>query len=299
MQDPKEYKVQAGTTELCVYEWAGEGDTVLLFHATGFHSRCWDEVIKRLPGQHVIAVDIHLHGKSSKANTFDWKLFADEMCLLIQQLELNNIVGVGHSMGGHLMCRAAAATPHLFTQLVLVDPVIMSRSQYTHMRADQQEVNVADHPVARRKNNWRDADEMFQRFEERSPFNSWKRECLRDYCDHALESQATNGFKQLACLPISEASFYLSSTGGETVLDCLPLITMPVSVLRAPGTEVFSGDFSSSPTWPGLAKAMPLCRDVYLPDNNHFIPMQNPELVASYIQEALNNTWQDNHQPQN
>ena len=35
-------------------------------------------------------------------------------------------------------------------------------------------------------------------------------------------------------------------------------------------------DFIASPTWPDLASAMPDCRDVYLPDLDHFIPMRDP-----------------------
>jgi pimeloyl-ACP methyl ester carboxylesterase len=46
-------------------------------------------------------------------------------------------------------------------------------------------------------------------------------------------------------------------------------------------------DFSVSPTWPELASALPNCRDVYLPDLDHFIPMRDPALVASCIQEVL------------
>ena len=44
--------------------WPGEGDPVLLLHATGFHARCWDEIIRRLPGRPVYAVDLPCHGLS-------------------------------------------------------------------------------------------------------------------------------------------------------------------------------------------------------------------------------------------
>ncbi len=44
--------------------WPGEGDPVLLLHATGFHARCWDEIVRRLPGRPVYAVDLPCHGLS-------------------------------------------------------------------------------------------------------------------------------------------------------------------------------------------------------------------------------------------
>jgi len=288
MPEPFESRIDAGDVELCVYEWPGIGDPVLLLHATGFHSRCWNEVVKRLPGQHVYAVDIHFHGGSSDAgDVVDWRIFSEDMCLLIQHLDLQNIIGVGHSMGGYLAAWAASALPEQFKQLVLIDPVIMSREMYADLAQMIAGLDSADHTVAQRKNNWRDGDEMFLRFRDRPPFDSWNPDVLRDYCDYALLPPDEDGFRQLACNPINEASNYLTSTRNAAILDRLQLITTPVTLLRARGGEGSITDFSVSPTWPELASALPNCRDVYLPDLDHFIPMRDPALVASCIQEVL------------
>ena len=42
---------------------------------------------------------------------------------------------------------------------------------------------------------------------------------------------------------------------------------------------------SASPTWPGLAAALPNAEDVFLPEHSHFMPMEAPELVASHLRE--------------
>ena len=294
MQEPREFTLDIGDVELCVYEWAGAGDPVLLLHATGFHSRCWNEVVLRLPDQHVFAVDIHFHGGSSEAGeVVDWTLFSRDIRLLIERLDLCNLVGAGHSMGGHLIARAAAASPGRFKQLVLIDPVIFRPEVYADLDAHIGAIEARDHPVAHRKNNWRDAEEMFERFRDRPPFDTWRPEVLRDYCDYALLPADEEGVRQLACTPINEACIYLNHRGNEAVLVVLPQLTMPVTLLRAPGAERLSGDFSASPTWPELASALPCCRDIYLPDHNHFIPMQDPELVARYLQEAQQDRWQN------
>jgi pimeloyl-ACP methyl ester carboxylesterase len=47
-------------------------------------------------------------------------------------------------------------------------------------------------------------------------------------------------------------------------------------------------DFTASPTWPDLAKQFPNAQDVYLPDLTHFIPMQDPGLVADFMLAAAN-----------
>ena len=45
-------------------------------------------------------------------------------------------------------------------------------------------------------------------------------------------------------------------------------------------------DFSLSPTWPELATRFPRGRDVYLPHLTHFIPMQDPALVARFVADV-------------
>jgi pimeloyl-ACP methyl ester carboxylesterase len=293
MQAPRNFTVAIDEVELSVNEWAGDSDPILLLHATGFHSRCWDQVVKGLPGQHVYAVDIHLHGGSSAVNAeVDWGLFSADIVALIEQLDLRNIVGVGHSMGGHLITRICAALPDRFKQLVLIDPVIFPPEFYTDSAPALEESRVEDHPVSRRKNNWLDAQEMFLRFKDRPPFDSWQEEVLQDYCDYALLPADEEGFRQLACNPINEASIYLIHVGNEVILAMLPHIATPVTLLRAPPDENFVGDFSKSPTWPELANYLPCCREFYLPDHTHFIPMEDPELVAGYIREAQRNQWQ-------
>ncbi len=294
MREFREYSVGLDDIELAVVEWPGNSDPVLLLHATGFHSRCWDQVVKRLLGQHVYAVDLRFHGRTaalSAAGQISWPILADDVHRFIDQLGLERLVGVGHSIGGHLLTRVAVAARHRFKQLLLVDPVIMSADSYARYHELAEHSAIADHPVSRRKKTWQHADEMFARFHDKPPFDSWQTEVLRDYCDYALVPEGEDGALTLACDPVNEAALYMAQAGNEAILDQLSSLTVPVTVLRAPPGPPDVMDFSSSPTWPGLADALPLARDVYLPDHNHFIPMQDPALIARYIDEAQADRW--------
>ena len=291
MREPSEHRIDIGDVELCVYEWAAESDPVLLLHATGFHSRCWNQVVKQLPGQHIFAVDLRFHGASGSAGEVDWNILAKDIEILVERLALQNIVGVGHSIGGHLLARVAAALPDRFKQLLLIDPVIMTPSIYEELHKFTGSMNAADHPVSRRKNRWQDADEMYQRFHDKPPFDNWDTGVLKDYCDYALHPADEEGYRQLLCDPINEASIYLNQGGNQAVHALLPNIQTPVTLMRAPPGEGTAKDLATSPTWPELAGALALCRDIYLPQMNHFIPMRDPALVARYIVEAQSNSW--------
>lgn len=286
MQELREFRLDVGDIELAGIEWPGHGDPVLLLHATGFHSRCWNQVVKGLPGRHIYAMDLRFHGNSGSLGAADWGLMAEDIHRAVELLNLEQLVGVGHSIGGHLIARAAARTPQRFKHLVLIDPVIMSAARYAQFQHYFTDLQASDHPVSRRKNQWQDAREMYERFKERAPFNTWQPQVLRDYCDYALRPADENALHQLACDPVNEVGIYLNQKGNEIVLKELPKIVTPVTLLRAPPGENGLPDLSASPTWPGLAAALPNCTEVYLSELNHFIPMQAPELVANYIRAA-------------
>ena len=282
MCKPREFKLDVGDTELSVLEWSGDSDPVLLLHATGFHSRCWSQVVKDLPNRHVYALDLRFHGASGDDGAVDWSLMSSDVQKVIERLDLRHLVGVGHSIGGHLVARVAATLGARFKHLL----VILSRQTYAALSRVPKHPSPHEHPVSRRRNRWRDARQMYRRFVDKPPFNTWRPEVLRDYCNYALRPAGDGDYRQLACDPLDEASIYLSQSGNEIVHDLLPLIHTPVTLLRSPPGAQAHADLSTSPTWPGLASALPRCREVYLPDCNHFIPMQDPALVARYIRQA-------------
>lgn len=285
MPKAREFEVDVGDTAIAVREWPGRGRPILLLHATGFHSRCWNEVVRRLHHRQVYAADLRFHGDSGSQGEVSWSVMSEDIRRLIEALELRELIGVGHSIGGYLMARAAAALPCRFHHLLLIDPVILPPAIY---REAPRIAGTApqDHPVSRRRNRWQDADEMYRRFRDRKPFDTWQDQILRDYCDYALKPAGEDGLLQLACDPINEAAVYVNQGGNEVIHEELAQIETPVHLLRAAPAEAAIMDLSRSPTWPGLADALPNCRETYLPEMSHFIPMEDPQLVADCILAA-------------
>ena len=268
---------------LCYFEWGApnEKPTVLCVHATGFHARCWDGVIRELgEGWHVVALDLRGHGRSEKRGPYDWRQFGDDVAAFAKALPLTRAIGIGHSMGGHAVVQAAARHPECFARLLLADPVIFDPDAY----AAPLPFDGAEHPVARRRNVWRSPEEMIERFASRSPFSLWRRDVLADYCRHGLLPNPPDDGFALACPPAVEAAIYAGSAGRD-IRAQVAAVAQPVIVLRARRKARRDGamDFSQSPTWDGLAEAFANGVDVYLPELTHFIPMQRPDLVADHV----------------
>lgn len=286
-----ERSVSVNNIDLCYFEWGEEyreGETILLVHATGFHARCWDKTADLLPGKHVIAIDMRGHGRSDNTPPISWHIYGDDLAKFIKVLDLVNIVGVGHSMGGHAMVQAASAEQARFSRLLLVDPVIMAPEVYTGPVADDHTWlnKEGTHPVAKRRNFFKDADAMFANFQGRGTYGLWQEDILRDYCEYGIVPNPEGEGYVLACPPEIEAAIYMGSA-SEDIHDKIRGIEIPVIVLRAKQREADreTMDFGSSPTWEGLAGEFEFGRDIYLPDLTHFIPMQDPGLVAHYILE--------------
>ncbi len=267
---------------LAVWEWPGEEDAAhppLLFaHATGFHGRLWDAVIRLQPGRRALAVELRGHGRSGKPEPpYRWRAFGTDLAALVRALDLRDAVGIGHSSGGHAITLAAALAPDAFRFLLVIDPTIFPPERYTQAKFDASF-------TLRRKNHWHSAEEMFERFRDRPPFAGWKPEILRDYCRFGLLPDG--GRLVLACPPAVEASIYAESTASESdIYSEVAAVTVPVTVMRAGivrRPDVF--DLSASPTAPDLAWKFRRGRDLLLPGQSHFIPMELPERVAQEIE---------------
>ena len=287
-REPVEHHVRINAVDLCYFEW-GEADsaqpTVVLAHATGFHARCWDRVIAHLDEtRHVIAIDQRGHGRSAKVPPFNWESFGGDLAAFVDAMDLERIIGVGHSMGGHAVIQAAAREQPRFERIVLVDPVIMDPDLYASLKGTMGTQRPQDHPTSKRNNQWQSWREMFDRLKGRGSFSVWRDDVLEDYCRWGVLPNPDGPGFVLACPPLVEASIYIGS-GGRDIHELFAQIEVLVTVLRGEKrTRAEAMDFLASPTWERLADQFQKGRDVYLPQLTHFIPMQNPELVARFIE---------------
>ena len=261
--------------EIAVFDWPGSEPAVLLCHATGFHARCWDQIVSRLNGLHCVAFDFRWHGRSGKpAPPYSWRPFGEDLAQLTRQLGLENAIGVGHSMGGHAVTLAAALNPAAFSSLLLLDPVILPQEAYGRP------TEPLDF-VARRRNEWASSDEMFERFKNRAPFESWDRAVLRDYCEHALSGSV------LACPPVIEAAIYGNSGALDTnIYPEIATIGQTVHIVRSRSPYTY-GRFDGSPTADDLVSRFKHATDERM-DLSHFIPMEAPDLTARLILNLYN-----------
>ncbi|MGH1374208.1 MAG: alpha/beta fold hydrolase [Cellvibrionaceae bacterium] len=288
MSQPNSHSISAQGMNFAIHEWGeqyrGQQPSLVLIHATGFHARCWDQVIAHLGPRHIIALDQRGHGGSDAPVFHNWAEFGEDLIAVLTALELSQVEAVGHSMGGHASVAAAAKQPALFSKLLLIDPVIMEPGFYS-MWDDKVLKGEPQHPAARRRSEFSNRDEMYERYRERLPFSLFTEAAMRDYCQYGLIDCDTG--VRLACSPSFEARIYDSACSNQQILQQATEVAIPVTVARSlqPKKPEDIMDFRYSPTWNQLASQFPQGRDVLLEQLTHFMPMQDPQQVAELIRE--------------
>ena len=87
----------------------GSGHPLFLLHGTGCDASDWTPVIERLPcEQRCIALDFRGHGQSTvPTKPFTLGSLADDVLCLADHLNVQNLVSIGHSLGGMVAIEVA------------------------------------------------------------------------------------------------------------------------------------------------------------------------------------------------
>jgi pimeloyl-ACP methyl ester carboxylesterase len=121
---PERRSVDLGGQSLSVVGWPGPAASatpVVLLPGTGLTARSWDVVAASLSAtRSVLAVDLRGHGASGWPGEYSIELMAQDVGGLLERR--GGLVDlVGHSLGGLVGLRVAAAHPALVRRLVLED----------------------------------------------------------------------------------------------------------------------------------------------------------------------------------
>lgn len=94
--------------------------TVMLIHGAGGSHLVWPGALRQLPDANVYALDLPGHGRSAGEGSATIAAYAETVMALIDTLALENVILVGHSMGGAIAQTIALRHPPQITALVLI-----------------------------------------------------------------------------------------------------------------------------------------------------------------------------------
>ena len=258
----------ANGVRIQIHHLGGTGPPLVCVHATGFHGRVWEPFVPRLREHFsIVSFDQRGHGDSDKpTNGYEWSKFGDDVIAVIDELDLDAPVGIGHSAGAAALVLAETKRPGSFSKLVLMDPVTPEPDIGAFMASGE---NPMSDQARRRRAVWDSADEMVRRLKQGSPLSAWKEEFLRAYVTYGTHPRE-DGTVELKCPPEVEAQIYQMG-GRHDGWDRLADIDPP--------TLLLTGD--DSPMWFGerASQAAERLRNGHgeRVHGGHFFPMENPD----------------------
>jgi pimeloyl-ACP methyl ester carboxylesterase len=213
MTSPQRISIGPAGEHIALARW-GETDSgkpaAVLLHGTGFVADVWDEVARRLASRYTVyALDRRGHGDSHKpaADRYHFQDFAEDLCRVIEALDLSDIYGIGHSAGATDLLLAAKYLPQRFSRLFVMEPTVMDpRAARDAPLSDRSMAAVQS--VLRRQPEFDSADAAFQRYRAAPAFAKWSEPSLRAYMQHGFAA-LEDGRVRLRCTPEIESAITL------------------------------------------------------------------------------------------
>jgi pimeloyl-ACP methyl ester carboxylesterase len=257
---------------LSVHHLGGDGEPLLICHATGFCGHAYESLAAALADRFAVwAIDFRGHGDSTAPDNSDfaWTGMADDVLSVVDALGVPSLVGFGHSMGGAALLLAELARPGLLRAVYLYEPVVVP-SVLDRVPGTENPLSIRSR---RRRQSFASKAEALRRYASRPPLGLLRADALAAYVEHGFIEQP-DGSVRLKCDPDNEARTF-QAAGGLT-LDQVGELKVPALVaVGGRAAEPGPGDYA-----PAVAATMPLARLVQYPHLGHFGPLQDPETVA-------------------
>ena len=133
------YVVSCGT-KLHYYRTGGSKQPLVLLHGITDDGLCWTPVAKVLANDYdVIMVDLRGHGKSEAPDQgYSYETMANEVAGLLNGLEVESPIVIGHSMGGMILVNPCQSSPRVTTNHRSGGPTCFLACPSTYARRAQE-----------------------------------------------------------------------------------------------------------------------------------------------------------------
>jgi len=262
----------------------GSRPTLLLAHATGFHTRCYRALADGLADRfRVVGFDLRGHGHSGtpalvagddgRVPTMDWGCFADDALAVVDALGLVRPLAFGHSCGGAVLLMAEQRRPGTLASIYTYEPVVMPPAAWRRFATDGRDPAAA---ALRRRADFASRAAALEHYSTKPPLSWLRGDVLVDYVKGGFADRP-DGTVVLRCAPEAEAATYAMAARTDA-WDRLSDVACPVTVACGGGRADFGRDAATA-----LAARVPRGRGEEHPDLGHLGPLEQPDEIAEAV----------------
>ncbi|SNS25259.1 alpha/beta fold hydrolase [Tropicimonas sediminicola] len=239
---------------------------MLFLHGIGGHSGQWSPIADGLTTRATtLCWDARNYGGSHGPTVAGMADFADDLLALLDLLDLERVIAVGHSMGGRILIEAACRAPERFAGLVLSGA---QAAHLAHMTEAEREIYLG------RRRAMFDGETVTPEIAARVADS-----VLAPDAPEAARTALSADFQAL------RRDGYLSALNGSIGWDRrgdLPALTMPVALVTGTHDSVCPPSESRA-----IAEALPDARLTLLDGIGHMPQLEAPEACIRLIDDFL------------
>ncbi|MEE2775932.1 MAG: alpha/beta hydrolase [Acidobacteriota bacterium] len=120
---PTSHLVPGAGAQIHLLDYGDPGHPpIVMVHGIRDLARSLEVVARPLAGTYrVLALDLRGHGDSEKTGSYSQPLYVADLHEVIANLELDDVILIGHSLGGQVVCRYAALFPEHVRAVISIE----------------------------------------------------------------------------------------------------------------------------------------------------------------------------------
>ncbi|MFC1941728.1 alpha/beta fold hydrolase [Chloroflexota bacterium] len=267
---PKEKWFNDGELRLHYLDWGNPGATpMLLVHGQSGNARNWDFFARSMNREyHVLALDQRGHGDSCWAGNYMIPEYVADLTKLVDNLELKDIVLIGHSLGGVNSIIYAAAHPDRVARLIIVD----IGPEINTIGIEQMQKRIAEEPV-----DFSTEEEAAIQMKKEHAYYS------ADYIQHTVKYNIRRDESGRLVYKYDPAVRRARPGALDFLWKDLEEIVCPTLVVRGNESELLLPDVARR-----MVETLPFGSAVEIERATHTIPGDNPKMFESVVKQFLN-----------
>jgi pimeloyl-ACP methyl ester carboxylesterase len=268
----------------------GENGPVLVFlHANGYPPECYRPLLELLARDYRVSAMLQrpLWEGSNPDELVDWRPLTGDLLRFLDARFTEPVIGVGHSMGGIALLRAALNEPRKFSAIVLVDPVLFPPNFIRFWRLVRTlGLGYRFHPLVqaarRRRRQFNDLERLFNGYRRKSVFKYMDEQALRAYVQ-GIACQAEEGGYRLCYSVEWETRIYVTGLSPDLELwRGFPRMATPSLIIRGAHTDTFQAATARL-----VKRIQPKIRLETVEEASHLVPLERPAQVHALIRSFL------------
>ena len=279
---PTEAWAEIGELRVRYLDWGGDGPPIVALHGLASSAHWYDIVAPMLRVQgRIIAPDQRGHGQTTQATSgYDWQTVSADIVGLMDHLEIDKAIVLGHSWGGNVAGNLAARFPDRVEKLVLIDGGFVGRRQQPGVTWESFSERVRPRDVSGNR------EEFLDRLRVQLA------ECWSDDLERIVQTMVyEDGDGQIQdILQPGNHLQVIRAMWDEPPPTTLPLVKCPVLLVPAgPRPERAGSEFAlmREEMVEMASKAISNCRVHWIPNTMHDIGYHKPRELADVVIDFL------------